>query len=417
MNEFAIWLFKASIAQMVLFALYHSLLRRSTHFKLNRLFLLGIILSTCILPLISMNPAQKAMNGITTFILDEISLGAVNAQVTTGTGSSLLRVFLMLYLAGVVMFLIRFLIQLFTIRRIHRSSTSECLHGRILRVTNEGIGAGSFFTQIYLDRELLQHESASKIIMHEQVHARQLHSLDVILAELCCIVFWFNPAIWQLRTAIKEVHEYLADGQVTTADDDLAGYMQLVATRAISIRPAFLNQFTQSFTLKRLQMMTKNRSGKYSSLRAIAVLPVLAMLILGFSALTPASGLISLSEAAPGQKIASEEPGAVEQDSLKETQPEFPGGSEALIAFMKSHLRYPESARKAGIEGMVYVEFLITATGAVKEVKVRQSLHPEMDAEAIRVVSMMPYWIPGLVKGKAVESKMVLPVNFSLGKK
>jgi len=94
--------------------------------------------------------------------------------------------------------------------------------------------------------------------------------------------------------------------------------------------------------------------------------------------------------------------------------PEFPGGNEALLKFITSNIRYPESAKKSKIEGRVYVGFDIDTDGSVINIKVLRGVNSELDAEAIRVIKSMPKWTPGKQRGKAVRVNYTLPIMFSL---
>jgi TonB family protein len=94
----------------------------------------------------------------------------------------------------------------------------------------------------------------------------------------------------------------------------------------------------------------------------------------------------------------------------EENMPEFPGGTDALNKFLVSNIRYPIAAKEAGIEGKVMVSFTVDQNGKVNDVKIIRGVNPELDAEALRVVSMMPDWKPG-TPGKV---SMTLPIQFKL---
>lgn len=98
----------------------------------------------------------------------------------------------------------------------------------------------------------------------------------------------------------------------------------------------------------------------------------------------------------------------------EEKMPTFPGGMNALYAYLVDNIKYPEKARKKGIEGRVRVKFIIQQDGSVADLKVQKSIDPLLDAEALRVVQNMPHWIPGEQEGKAVKVQFVLPISFSL---
>ena len=97
-----------------------------------------------------------------------------------------------------------------------------------------------------------------------------------------------------------------------------------------------------------------------------------------------------------------------------EQQPEFPGGMPALMKYLQQNLQYPTSCIKEGIQGCVIVQFVINKDGSVCEANVMKPVHPQLDAEAIRVINAMPNWIPGKQKGERVRVRYTLPVSFRL---
>ncbi len=104
------------------------------------------------------------------------------------------------------------------------------------------------------------------------------------------------------------------------------------------------------------------------------------------------------------------------QDPVRtaEVMPAFPGGNEALTAYMVANVTYPAAAKQAGAQGTVHVHFVVNADGTLRDVKVPRPVNPELEAEAIRVVQAMPDWTPGKQGGVAIPVLMTLPVSFKL---
>jgi protein TonB len=100
--------------------------------------------------------------------------------------------------------------------------------------------------------------------------------------------------------------------------------------------------------------------------------------------------------------------------TVVEQRASFPGGFEAMAKFLQRNLKYPASARRMGVDGKVFVEFIVDKEGKMSEIKVVKGLSADCDKEAVRVVQMMPPWTPGRQNGKAVKSKFVLPITFKL---
>ncbi|MDG1174910.1 MAG: energy transducer TonB [Flavobacteriales bacterium] len=97
-----------------------------------------------------------------------------------------------------------------------------------------------------------------------------------------------------------------------------------------------------------------------------------------------------------------------------ETQPSFPGGEEELFKFIRQNTVYPDSAKENGINGKVYVQFVVTKTGEVNDIKVIRGIGGGCDEAAVAVVSKMPNWIPGEQRGKKIDVRFVLPISFKL---
>ncbi len=99
---------------------------------------------------------------------------------------------------------------------------------------------------------------------------------------------------------------------------------------------------------------------------------------------------------------------------MVETMPAFPGGMGPLITYLRDNIKYPESAQKAGLEGRVIVQFIVSKTAEITNPVVIHSVNAALDAEAIRVVTSMPKWSPGEQQGKKVKVRYRVPVTFRL---
>ena len=113
----------------------------------------------------------------------------------------------------------------------------------------------------------------------------------------------------------------------------------------------------------------------------------------------------------------------VEEEVVEETEevfliveqmPEFPGGDEALRKYLATSVKYPVIAQENGIQGRVFVAFVVDKNGNVTNVRVARPFDPNLDKEAVRVVQSMPKWTPGKQRGKAVKVSYTVPINFVL---
>lgn len=184
-------------------------------------------------------------------------------------------------------------------------------------------------------------------------------------------------------------------------------------------------------------MMTKSKSKKWAKSKVLIALPALLALLF---MLTASSFSKSAVVKTPGsqaivQTLITPEPEPVIQDKPKketqtkfvapvvppnevytvvEKQPSYPGGQEGYRNFLIANIKYPPAAMKDTVTGTVYVSFVIEKDGAVTNVKVLRGIGSGCDEEAVRVVKMMPNWIPGENKGKPVAVQYTLPIKFLL---
>ena len=104
----------------------------------------------------------------------------------------------------------------------------------------------------------------------------------------------------------------------------------------------------------------------------------------------------------------------VDANVIPDEMPSYPGGTNKLMQFLKYNIKYPIEAQKAGIQGRVFVTFVVKSDGSIININVMRSVSPVLDQEAVRVVSLMPNWKPARKDGVAVNCSFTLPVNFKL---
>jgi len=304
---------------------------------------------------------------------------------------SITSIFLIRYLLKIIRLLIAFIF----------GSQKENYNGYTLIKTKKDIPPCSFFTYIIIPEKYTESSDLNKIISHEMVHVKQMHSIDTLFLEFCITILWFNPFIWKLKSSIKNTHEYLADEGVIEQGFDTTGYKLLLLENAVGFKLGLANNLNQSITLKRMLMLNKSKSNWKAKLKVLSVIPVVFLLITAFQFKANADKT-ELPVTIPDN-----------QKELKQ-QPSFPGGQEAMVQFLISNIVYPAVAKEKGIQGKVYVSFTVKKDGSIADVKVIRSVNPLLDAEAERVIKSMPKWIPGADGDKPVDAEMTLPIDFRL---
>ena len=134
-----------------------------------------------------------------------------------------------------------------------------------------------------------------------------------------------------------------------------------------------------------------------------------AMMIVGISL------LLTLSSCEKDDDdIDDPEPVTEIVDETVDQMASYPGGIPALMDFLNENIKYPEQAEREGIEGRVVAGFIVERDGSVSNIEILKSVHPLLDAEVVRVMSLMPNWIPGRQNGQPVRVKYSLPITFRL---
>lgn len=146
--------------------------------------------------------------------------------------------------------------------------------------------------------------------------------------------------------------------------------------------------------------------------------PFISILVLYLFSATALIGQVGADPGSKEKSDATAKNGATDSTiyTFVEIMPEFPGGEENLRKYLKQLIRYPDEARKNGIEGKVYITFMVEANGHISNVKVLRGIKGGCDEEAVRVIKEMPPWQPGKNKGRPVRVQYSMPVIFQLTK-
>ncbi len=442
MGIFLVYILKSAACLAVFYLFYKLLMSRDTFHRFNRFALLGLLVLSSVLPLVEVSVNRPAPVHETMLTLEQLLLLAdVQAEgeiVSQPTTALWVRVALLVYLAGIVFFAVRNLWSLgrlgVLLRRGRLERLADWLPGRVenvrLVVHNRDIAPFSWMRYIVLSRKDLE-ENGREILIHELAHIRNHHSWDLLLADLCIFVQWFNPAAWLLKQELQTIHEYEADDTVLREGVDAKKYQMLLIKKAVGTRLySMANSFNHSSLKKRITMMLKEKSNPWARVKYLYVLPLAALAVSAFARPEVSAVADELSSAKVNDLVASMKTNQVETASVAvkdtlmpdepvfevvEQMPEFPdGGMAGLMEYFKKNLRYPEEAKKAGTQGRVVVQFLINKNGAISDASVLRGVDPALDAEAVRLVNSMPKWKPGMQKGKAVTVKYTVPVLFKL---
>ena len=383
---------------------------------LNRIYLMGAVFISVFLPFVHIHVNTQLQS----VMLEEVVVTAprlqnlletVNVYGTRISGSleqtiQSIAWIRFIYVAGMIIFAILLFYRLLQISRLVINNQTEKKDGIWILKLDHDITPFSFFGFVFISREQSELPGMKEMIAHEMEHVRQGHSFDILILELLTIFQWFNPFIWLLKRSIRENHEFLADKGVLKPGVSSANYRLLLLNSSFIQQPIIANNFNYSLIKIRIKMMTKIKSKKAAALKLTMGILVTAALFMTFG--------FDQIQNIPQEKKTTSIKQKEEPFIIVEQMPVFQGGEEALRNYIIKEVKYPEDAKKAGIQGKVFVTFVVDKTGKVTNTQIGRGVSPSIDQEAIRVVNNMPDWIPGKHDGVNVAVQYTIPINFAL---
>lgn len=525
MGTFLVYILKSAVCLAMFYLFYRLLLSKETFHRFNRMALLGVMLLSCLLPLVKVTVEQASpVNAQVMSMEDLLLMYQWNSEAVVEEGT---RPFhwqeglVLVYFVGLFFVIVRHLWSLGRMLYLIRHSRCDRLDNGIrLVVHRRKLAPFSWMRYIVISETDLK-ESGHHILVHEMAHIHHHHSWDLLLTEACAWLQWFNPAIWLLKQELQNIHEYEADEEVLRQGINAKEYQMLLIKKAVGARLySIANSFNHSSLKKRITMMIRKKSNPWARAKYLYVLPLAAVTVAAFArpeiskpldeissvkvndlsavletyadknvsnpaektklkmkvvdeegkpiiaatvlvanttngTITDENGnftlevgtdqsiqvayigmstvtmsvkdclkkadqtiVLSESDTKKDVKVVASAPQAVTSDdqtfSVVEQMPEYPGGMRAGLEFMARNLRYPTKAREVGKQGRVIVQFVVRKDGSLSDFKVLRPVDPWLDAEAIRVISTMPKWKPGMQDRKPVSVKFTLPVTFML---
>lgn len=432
---------------VIFFGFYVLLLRRETFFQLNRIYLVAASLLSFLIPLIQANWVQNL------FITQQVQqtiysmpVGVVynfTVKPAADTGITLGQVINALYITVTLFLIIRLGWQLLVLKKaIEKPSPSA---------------AYSFFKKISLGENIAP---SSVIAEHEQVHAGQWHSVDVMIIETVMIINWFNPVVYLYRFAIKYIHEYIADRQVIQAGTDKVDYAMLLLSQTFQVETHKLVTpfYNHSLLKQRIMMLQKNRSQRIALAKYGLSAPLFILMLIFSSAtinnskavaaiskktehllLKPAAdvpAIISNSGEMPtGNKPAKTVNKSIriigdifpeikldtvpKEEHIKSTVykgPQFPGGLQAFGQYLANNIKYPAADKESKTEGRVIVTFTVETDGTLSGIEAVRGPSETLKAEAVRVLLRSPKWTPAIKDNQLVRTSYTVPIAFTIPK-
>jgi TonB family protein len=427
------YLIQVNIYLILFYAFYKLVLQNETFFKWNRVFLvLSGALSFLIPTLQSHWVKSLFVSKEIVYMTEAITLDEIRISSAEEVGFAWSQFILAIYLLGIVVFLIKFLWQLSQISKSFKQPNQ----------------ALSFFKKVSVSENLSSRES---IIKHEEVHASQLHSADVMIFEIISIINWFNPVVYAYKKSVKFIHEFIAD-EVASADADKSEYALLLVSNVFGIQKEQLanNFYNQSLLKKRIMMLHKTKSRKAAILKYGLSAPLFAMMVILSSATInehdmeslPVStsskivdGITSAINAADAGLNTTKQSSETISETLArrnehsfvpkndtsaaisaaevDVMPVYPGGITEFYNWIGKNYKYPEETKAKQIYGRMVIQFIVEKSGELTDVRTLKDLGYGTAEEAVRLLKSSKVWKPGIKNGKPVRVQFVLPIQLN----
>ncbi|MBR5484123.1 MAG: TonB family protein [Alistipes sp.] len=281
MLDVLIYLGYSALCLAALYLIYKVSVSYETLHRFNRALLLGLIVLSALLPLCKITiteelPAVEPMKE--EFVAPMTEFVAPDVAEPFDYMALLQRVAIVLFILGVVFMVVRLVVSILSVWRIINSGEQRPLEGgAMLTLLDKPIAPFSWFGHIVASKSDMGPNS-EMILAHELAHIRLGHSWDVLAVDLALCFWWFNPAMWLLRRELQSLHEYQADDAVLNSGIDAQTYQLLLIKRAVGSRlHSVANCLNHSNLNKRITMMCKKTSSRWSAAKALLVLPLVAM--------------------------------------------------------------------------------------------------------------------------------------------
>ncbi len=450
-----VYLIKINVALILLYGFYKLIFANDTFFTWKRAILIGIYILAMLVPSlnfsywVSTNAEMTSMaSSYANYVLPSVTITPEKAHATSWQ-----TVFIWTYSLVVAALLLKLLWQLTSIFLLKRKCRETEINGtRICQLPGDQ-GPFSFFNWIFVNPARHNGKELKEILIHEQTHCRQKHSLDILFAELFGICFWLNPFAWLLKREVRINLEFIADNRTLATGFDSKQYQYHLLGLTYKKNVATVsNNFNVSPLKKRIKMMNKKRTKAIGKAKYALFVPLIAALLLVSNIETVAremtrtvnnipelSGLtqkvsnvfnkvqteintttatktvapLPTDSTTEAMKKVNEEASRNPEEvfNLAEVMPTFPGN---INVWIMKNMKYPEQAVKQKQQGRVIVKFIVSETGEISNPEIIRGVSPLLDAEALRVVKAMPKWNPGKQNGKAVRTNYAVPITFRL---
>ncbi len=404
------YLLKSGVLLLIFFAVYKLLLENERMFRFNRVYLLGSLVFSFVIPLQLFSIKPLFSTPISVVQLDGILI-QTNEKVSDQINYYQILIYTLgiIYALVAIVLIFRFIKNLYSFYKNIKYNQIQIVNDQKIVLVKESILPHSFWNAIFINNDEFENgKIPSELMAHEEAHIKQKHSLDVLFIEVLQILFWFNPLIILYKKAIKLNHEFLADQAVNEQFESVSAYQSLLLDIAYNkTNIALASNINYLITKKRFLMMTKEESPLKIILKVFTVGIVSVLMLFIFSTDAVAQEVSKIENKSKDFLMTTD----------VDVQPEFPGGIVEFYKFVGQNYRIPEELSKNKTNGKVYLQFMIEKDGSLSEITIlRDKLGYGAGEEAVRVLKLSPKWIPASDKGKPVRVMYNLPITIQPSK-
>ncbi|MBN2519897.1 MAG: carboxypeptidase-like regulatory domain-containing protein [Bacteroidales bacterium] len=286
-----VYILRSAIISALLIVFYHILLKNDTNYRANRYFFLTGLIAILIFPLAEIVyrvtiPYVPNVQPTETYIPMPVENAPVASKIIASPVKeiSLMDFIYFGYLIGMLFFVIRLLWQLLYItkryvqsEKIEWGGVKVCIHPQIKSPYVLG-------NRIFVGDRSYLNPAKEEILIHERIHLKQNHWVDMLLSELVIMVFWFNPLVWYYGRLMKQNLEFIADKGVLDSGVTIDAYLKSIICETMGAEAIVLaNHFRDSRNKKRLKMMKKVKNSKWRPLKMLLLLPAIGLMLWAFS--------------------------------------------------------------------------------------------------------------------------------------
>jgi TonB family protein len=402
MEYFFKYLIMSNLTIIFFYVFYRIFLRNESSFNLNRYFLVFTLVFSCVLPFFD-------LTFISNRIINPYVVTLKEVVVSNTINENNIRVFRTVDICGFIyllvscFFLLKFIINIISILNLRFNGKKIISKDNTIIKLDKNFLPFSFFKTIFIGNNSFRDEDFNRIILHEKAHIKGWHTLDILLVEMLKSFFWWNPVLWLFKKQITEVHEFIADRSVYSSGNDIVSYRKLLISQVISgYKVNLINSFNNSIITRRIKMMSKSESGRFSYLKYLTVIPIImVMMIICGTVRISAQEQVKIYK---GKNIKSSV-NADRQTSDTEPSLDMKKLAKAVV--------YPKEAINSGLEGKVMLNVMVDKKGYPTQVTVVESTNKIFDQAAIDAVKKMKFK-PAKKGNKKVDAEIKIPVVFKL---